>query len=220
LKKIHTLNSETAVFDTAYDKREGYLLTTRGNTFGNLVKDGDKEIMHSATGNGFEVPILKRLAVTDSWKRPDAMVAMSKVVKHNEPLECYACHASWVPQYYGCHVEVNYGKDKEGKPYMDTDWITGDYEKFTKGQPAESPLGTQSKKSPAKVFEKRYYLRWEEPVPGLNGEGRMTPLSPRRCAPPWNVPACAWVVSVRCPMQNIGTRSQRRVNSMSSSTSS
>jgi hypothetical protein len=105
------------------------------------------------------------------------------VVKHNESLECYACHASWVPQCYGCHVQVNYGNDKDGKPLEDTDWIMGGSEKtmdgeVLNGQTAESPLGTHGHKSPGKVFEKRSYLRWEEPVLGINGEGRVTPLMP------------------------------------------
>jgi hypothetical protein len=169
---------ETASFATAYEKKDGYLKTTRGNPFGNVVKDGDKVVMHSATGNDFEVPLLKKLADTDTWKSPDAMVAMSNVVKHQESLECYACHASWVPQCYGCHVQVNYGPDEEGKPYMDTDWLAGGSERTPDGQTAESPLGTHGKKSPGKVFEKRSYLRWEEPVLGINGEGRVTPLMP------------------------------------------
>jgi len=140
-------------------------------------------MMHSATGNDFEVPLLKKLADTDTWKSPDAMVAMSKVSKHNQSLECYACHASWVPQCYGCHVQVNYGPDKDGKPYQDTDWLAGGTVRTEtagaiNGQTAESPLGTHGIKSPGKVFEKRSYLRWEEPVLGINGEGRVTPLMP------------------------------------------
>ncbi len=75
------------------------------------------------------------------------MVAMSKVVKHNDSLECYACHASWVPQCYGCHVQVNYGKDKDGKPYQDTDWIASGSVIEENGQTAESPLGIPGIKS-------------------------------------------------------------------------
>jgi len=169
---------ETLAFATTYPKRDGYLKTTRGNAFGNVVKDGKKVIMHSSTGNDFEVPLLKQLSLDKAWKSPDAEVAMSTVKKHGKNLECYACHASWVPQCYGCHVQVNYGKDKKGKPYMDTDWLAGGSERFDNGQTAESPLGTHGKKSPGKVFEKRSYLRWEEPVLGINGEGRVTPLMP------------------------------------------
>ena len=172
------LLAETAAFATTYDKRDGYLKTARGNPFGNVVKDGKKVVMHSATGNDFEVPLLKQLKLDDTWKSPDAMVAMSSVLKHNESLECYACHASWVPQCYGCHVQVNYGKDKEGKPYQDADWVAGGNQRDEHGQTAESPLGTHGIKSPGKVFETRAYLRWEEPVLGINGEGRVTPLMP------------------------------------------
>ena len=175
--------TETAAYATMYDAKEGYLMSARGNPLGNVVKDGKKVMLHSASGNDFEVPLLKQLAVDNTWKNPDAMVAMAKVEKHNESLECYACHASWVPQCYGCHVQVNYGPGKDGKPLMDTDWIAGgsiksEVEGVLNGQTAESPLGTHGKKSPGKVFEKRSYLRWEEPVLGINGEGRVTPLMP------------------------------------------
>jgi len=169
---------ETQAYATQYDKKEGYLLSTRGNPLGNVVKDGKKVVLHSATGLDFQVPLLKQLALDDGWKSPDAMVAMNDVTKHAESMECYACHASWVPQCYGCHVQVNYGRDKDGKPYQDTDWIVGGSERFEDGQTAESPLGTHGYKRPGKVFEKRSYLRWEEPVLGINGEGRVTPLMP------------------------------------------
>ena len=169
---------ETLAFATSYPKQDGYLQTARGNPFGNVVKDGNKVILHSATGNDFEMPLLKQLKLDNSWKNPNAMVAMDSVAKHNESLECYACHSSWVPQCYGCHVQVNYGKDKNGKPYQDSDWIAGGSLRDEAGQTAESPLGTHGPKSPGKVFETRAYLRWEEPVLGINGEGRVTPLMP------------------------------------------
>ncbi len=172
------LLTETAAFATTYPKEDGYLKTTRGNPFGNVVKKGKKVILHSASGNDFEVPLLKQIKLDDSWKSPNAMVAMDRVAKHNDSLECYACHASWVPQCYGCHVQVNYGKDKSGKPYMDTDWIANGSNVDEHGQTSESPLGTHGVKSPGKVFETRSYLRWEEPVLGINGEGRVTPLMP------------------------------------------
>jgi len=173
-----TLLSETQAFATTYKKQDGYLKTTRGNPFGNVVKDGDKVILHSATGNDFEVPILKQIKKDNSWKSQDALVAMSSVKKHNDSLECYTCHASWVPQCYGCHVQVNYGKDKNGKPYHDTDWIASGSARKPDGSTAESPLGTKGIQSPGKVFETRSYLRWEDPVLGINGEGRVTPLMP------------------------------------------
>lgn len=164
---------ETAAFATYYEKKDGYLLTARGNPFGNVVKDGDDVIMHSATGNDFKVPVLKTIAENDAWRSPDAKVAMSSVEKHAESLECYTCHASWVPQCYGCHVKMDYSEGKQ-----DTDWVASGNSRTPDGQTAESPLGTKGIQSPGKASETRSYLRWEDPVLGINGEGRVTPLMP------------------------------------------
>ncbi len=164
---------ETAANATAYDAEEGFLLSARGNPLGNVVKDGDKVVLHSATGNDFFVPVLKSIAEAGTWKSPDAMVAMSSVAAHADNLECYACHASWVPQCYGCHVKMDYS---EGQ--TDTDWVASGSKRDTNGQTAESPLGTPGIKSPGKAYESRSYLRWEDPVLGVNGEGRVTPLMP------------------------------------------
>ncbi len=180
--------NETARFATVYDKKEGYLLSARGNPYGNVVKDGEEVIMHSATGIDFKVPLLKQLAQDDAWRNSQAMVAMASVKKHAESLECYACHASWVPQCYGCHVDVDYGPDKNGKPKMDTDWIASGTARNPDGSTAESPLGVKGIQSPGKVSETRSYLRWEEPVLGINGEGRVTPLMPG-CQVIWTVRA-------------------------------
>ena len=180
--------AETARFATTYEKKDGYLLSARGNPYGNVVKDGDTVIMHSATGNDFKVPLLKKLAEDDAWRNSQAMVAMASVKKHAESLECYACHASWVPQCYGCHVDVDYGNDKNGKPKMDTDWIASGSARNPDGSTAESPLGVKGIQSPGKVSETRSYLRWEEPVLGINGEGRVTPLMPG-CQVIWTVRA-------------------------------
>ena len=168
----------TRGFGTVYPAQDGYLKSARGNPLGNVVKSGDKVILHSATGNDFEVPVLKTLNLTDSWKTPAAKVAMHDVEAHSKGLECYACHASWVPQCYGCHVQVNYGTDANGKAYEDVDWIASANVRFSNGETGESALGTPGVKGPGKVFETRSYLRWEEPVLGINGEGRVTPLMP------------------------------------------
>ncbi len=177
---------ETAGYATLYDKRDGYLVSARGNPLGNVVKDGKRVVLHSATGIDFEVPVLKQIGLDQAWKSEDAMVAMNAVKKHNDNLECYACHASWVPQCYGCHVQVNYSKDKSGKPYQDTDWVASGTKRGTDGQTAESRLGSGGIKSPGKAFETRSYLRWEDPVLGINGEGRVTPLMPG-CQVIWTV---------------------------------
>ena len=165
-------------FGTPYAAEDGYLLTARGNPFGNLVRRGEAVILHSATGTDFQVPLLKQIALDGTWRSEDAEVAMGRVGAHVERLECYACHASWVPQCYGCHVQVNFGVDADGNPYSDTDWVASGSERTSAGQTAESVLGMPGIASPGKVFETRSYLRWEEPILGINGEGRVTPLMP------------------------------------------
>ncbi|MEA3413054.1 MAG: cytochrome C, partial [Pseudomonadota bacterium] len=105
-------------FGTVYDPEDGYLITARGNPFGNVVKKGDEVIVHSASGLDFKVPVLKHIAKNDSWNTLNGKVAMTKVANHMENLECYACHADWAPQCYGCHVTVDYSKGK-----TDIDWI-------------------------------------------------------------------------------------------------
>ena len=59
-------------FAEVYDAQDGYLVTTRGNPFGNVVKSGDKVIMHSASGLDFEVPVLKQIATDGTWKSPNS----------------------------------------------------------------------------------------------------------------------------------------------------
>ncbi|MDP5220114.1 hypothetical protein Q5Y75_23230 [Ruegeria sp. 2205SS24-7] len=156
-----------------YEPEDGYLLTARGNPFGNVVKKDDKVILHSASGLDFEVPVLKQISLDGTWKSPNAEVAMNRVGQHMESMECYACHADWAPQCYGCHITVDYS---EGK--TDVDWINNANAREENGLTADAPLGTNGLTGPGKVSETRSYLRWEEPVLGINGEGRVSPLMP------------------------------------------
>ena len=160
-------------FGTEYDARDGYLVTARGNPFGNVVKDGKKVIVHSASGLDFEVPVLKQLAADNEWKSPNAQVAMMSVGQHMESMECYACHADWAPQCYGCHITVDYS---EGK--TDVDWIANANSLEDNGLTADNALGTNGLTSEGKVSETRSYLRWETPTLGINGEGRVSPMMP------------------------------------------
>ena len=167
------LTAEQELFATVYEPEDGYLLTTRGNPFGNVVKKGSKVIMHSASGNDFEVPVLKKIAQDGTWKSQNAKVAMGSVGRHMESMECYACHADWAPQCYGCHITVDYS---EGK--TDIDWINNANSRGENGLTADNMLGTNGLTSAGKVSETRSYLRWEEPTLGINGEGRVSPLMP------------------------------------------
>jgi hypothetical protein len=160
-------------FATQYEPEDGYLLTARGNPFGNVVKKGNKVILHSAAGLDFEVPVLKQLAEDDAWKNINSRVAMGSIAKHMDSLECYACHADWAPQCYGCHITVDYSKGK-----TDVDWLLNANARGENGLTADNPLGTNGLTGPGKVSETRSYLRWETPILGINGEGRVSPLMP------------------------------------------
>lgn len=159
----------TSRFATVYPKQDGYLLTARGNAFGNVVKDGDKVIVHSETGLDFETPLLKQMEKTSAWSDPvKARTAMVAVSKHMEKLECYACHSTWAAQYYGYKYVIDY--TKESIDWLDSpeqaaqDGTTADYHKKYVMQPGAPTYGDYS------------HIRWENPPLGVNGEGRVTPL--------------------------------------------
>lgn len=160
----------TARFATVYPPQDGYLLSARGNALGNVVKDSHHVIVHSATGLDFEVPLLKRIASEETWSHPvKARTAMVGIPQHIERLECYACHSTWAPQYYGYTYGIDYRQSS-------VDWInstetilpdgtTADY----RGRPLLQP-GTPT-------FGDYSHIRWENPPLGINGEGRVSPLT-------------------------------------------
>ena len=164
-----------------YPAQGGYLLSTRGNPLGNVVKvkGENKVIAHLASGKDLTVPLLKYKATHNTWKSQDAEVAMGKIQSHMDNMECYACHSDWAPQCYGCHIKVDYtpGKSK-------IDWIASGSSQMKDalgnltGETSESVLGTKGKKLFGKPTETRSYLRWEDPVLGINGEGLVTPIMP------------------------------------------
>jgi len=172
-----SLLPEQRCYGTFYPAKEGYLLTTRGNPFGNVVREGDRVVLHSAGGRDFQVPTLKSIAVNNSWTHGEhseaAKTAMMRVTKHLKTMECYACHSAWAPQCYGCHVKVDYSGDKKSM-----DWVKSGNLQFADGQTAESRRDGKAPKQPGKASEARTYLRWEEPVLGVNGEGRVSPIIP------------------------------------------
>jgi len=166
---------------TVYPAQDGYLISARGNPLGNVVKKGNEVIMHSATGLDFKVPVLNTIDKEGSYKSTMAKVAMGNIEKHQDTMECYACHADWAPQCYGCHVTMDYSKGKDGKPKTDSDWIlSGNARDPKNGLTADWPLngGKSNVRSAGKASETRSYLRWETPTLGINGEGRVSPLMP------------------------------------------
>ena len=176
-------------FNTTYPAMDGYLLTARGNPFGNVVRDGDKVRVHSASGLDFEVPTLKSLALSGKWQNPEkAIAAKIRSKKHLEKVECYGCHSAWAPQCYGCHVKVDFSGDKRA-----TDWVAAGNTHFPDGHTAESMRNVKPPTAPGVAFgktsENRSYLRWENPVLGVNGEGRIGPV----------VPGCQQITTVIAP---------------------
>ncbi|UCE82390.1 MAG: cytochrome C [Deltaproteobacteria bacterium] len=165
-------------YATLYPPQDGYLLTTRGNPLGNVVREGDKVTVHSASGLNFEVPTLKSINLKNNWQnRKAAIAAKIQTPGHLEKIECYGCHSAWAPQCYGCHVKVDFSGDKKA-----TDWVAAGNTHFPDGHTAESIREGKPPVAPGVAFgktsENRSYLRWENPVLGINGEGRISPIVP------------------------------------------
>lgn len=163
---------------TLYPAKDGYLLTARGNPFGNVVREGDKVLVHSDSGLDFEVPALKSLNLQNKWQNKNAVVAAKiRTPEHLQKIECYGCHSAWAPQCYGCHVKVDFSGDKKA-----TDWVAAGNTHFPDGHTAESIRDGKPPVAPGvasgKTSENRSYLRWENPVLGINGEGRVGPIIP------------------------------------------
>ena len=175
-------------FSTIYDAEDGYLLTARGNPFGNVVRRRNDIIVHSASGMDFKSPVLKNMAKENSWKNPvEAMTSMVQVPAHMEKMECYTCHSSWAPQCYGCHVKVDFSNGS----HMD-DWIASGKIHFANGESMES-MGQEMVQQPGKLTEGRTQVIWEDPVLGINGEGRVTPI----------IPGCQQITTVIGPDGNV-----------------
>jgi hypothetical protein len=151
---------------------EGYLLSARGNPLGNVVRQGDKVKVHLASGRTRVLEPLKMKTEGDRLSL-EARVAMVDIGSHIDRMECYACHATWAPQCYGCHIKVDYRK-----PAAHVDWIAlgenhNDNGMTGEGTDQETPL-----KIDGEIKEGRSYLRWEDPALAINGEGRVAPVVP------------------------------------------
>ncbi len=111
---------------TVFDKRDGYLLTARGNPYENVVRVGNEVIVHTAAGKDITMKPLK-LLFDEKKVSERGRVAMQGVQSHLNRMECYTCHASWTPQCYGCHVKIDFTqKDKcpEAAKSMEAfDWV-------------------------------------------------------------------------------------------------
>lgn len=160
----------TANFAKKYDKKDGYLLSARGNALGNVVKDGKQVILHSASGKDLIVPLLKDIEKGNKWKSENGRLAMVGAAKHLDTMECYACHATWASSYYGYDYSVDFSNNNTF-----IDWIES-AEKIAKdGTPADfdGKSFIMQKGGSAGDYS---HARFESPILGINGEGRVTPV--------------------------------------------
>ncbi len=167
------------------DKKDGYLITARGNPMPHIVKNGNNIILYSAGGVDIVLHPLKELTKNDKLKQ-NGKVAMTQIKTHINNMECYSCHATWAPQCYGCHVNIDYSNPKQR-----TDWVKVAENPLPNGKTVDalSPDDIKNVRSyltSGDISEQRSYLRWEDPPLVVNGEHRVSPA----------IPGCQTTVSV------------------------
>ena len=157
---------------TTFDKKDGYLLTARGNPYKNVVKEGDDVRVYLAGGKSILLAPLKKLKEEGKLSR-EGLVAMDRIAAHNDRMECYTCHDTWAPQCYGCHVKIDYSRN-----HKEVDWLAAAHDRDIHGTTATMRQTLREHLVPGKVTETRSYLRWENPPLVQNGEGRVSPAMP------------------------------------------
>jgi len=157
---------------THYKPQDGYLLTARGNAYKNVVRKGDNVIVHLASGKDITLHPLKKLKEQNKISKK-GLVAMDAISAHNDDMECYTCHDTWVPQCYGCHVKIDYSKGQKS-----VDWLASAHDHDLHGTTAAMRKTLKAHLIDGKVTETRSYLRWEDPPLVQNGEGRISPAMP------------------------------------------
>ncbi len=169
-------------------KKDGYAITARGNPMPHVVKDGNEMILFSAGGKDIRYKPLKNLTDNDELTE-SGKVAMVQTQSHIDKMECYACHATWAPQCYGCHIEIDYSKPTKAKP----DWVKIAKSAGPSGRTVDADLSKEELEElkeyliSGNVTEQRSFLRWEDPPLVVNGENRVSPA----------VPGCQTTVSVK-----------------------
>ena len=151
--------------------------TTRYGPLNNIVFENGKPVLVSkVTGEKHPVPQLKDLAEQGKLS-PMGEVAMVKVKQHLDKLECYACHAKWAPQCYGCHVQADLSTP-------DKDWLS--YNATAVDDPSMVASQANRLLTTFKVRETRSFLRWDRVPLGIGPEGKVEPYIPG-CQDIWTI---------------------------------
>jgi len=151
--------------------------TTRYGQLNNIVQiNGTWYLRSKVTGELHPIPQLKDLA--DQHQLSDmGYVAMVAIPQHMEKLECYACHATWAPQCYGCHVQADLSTP-------DKDWLT--YNATAVDDPSQVAKQANRLMTTFKIRETRSFLRWERVPLGIGPEGQVSPFIPG-CQDIWTI---------------------------------
>lgn len=160
----NTMKAETSIrcencHGTPYEAAS--LKDSRGRPLSNLYRQGDEVIqIAKITGKTHRAPQLERLMARNALPAAMTIPGHMKNIKEKNQLECSACHSLMVPQYYG------YSFRRDDRKVSPIDWVegTGEY-----SQPTLS-IGDWS--------IDYAYLRWEDPVLGINTKGRVSVYLP------------------------------------------
>jgi hypothetical protein len=143
--------------------KKSNLKTSWGNPYPNL-KEKNGKIVLTRKMDDKEVVVPQISEVNYSSEGHTAMV---NIPSHMEKLECYACHATWAPQCYGCHAKQDISKSNG-------DWLNGK----AGGDESMTSHKNNREKTAFSWQESRSYVRWENPVLGINTEGKVSPFIP------------------------------------------
>lgn len=133
----------------------------RGRPLSNMYRQGDEVILVSkVTGQKHTVTQLERLMARSALPAAMSIPGHIKAREGKHRLECYACHGLTVPQYYG------YRFRRDDRKVSPVDWAVGIDE-----DPSSMLL-------PGKWSIHYSYLRWENPVLGINTRERVSSYVP------------------------------------------
>jgi hypothetical protein len=137
------------------------LIDERGEALSNVTRKGAAAILTGkVSGKQMEIPQLARMTREGSLPTAMAILPHVPLKEGRHTLECYSCHAQTVTQCYGCHLKRD---DRKNSP---VDWVVG----IGEGRPNASSPGVWSGETS--------YIRWEDPLLGLNTKDNISPYGP------------------------------------------